>query len=119
MDEVTKNIENDIGLLEYNFQYYRLQDQDQYFQKLSILEHKEKVLIPLSFEIEEEYPIFENQFDSTQMKYCMAKKSIYEFSTATECLGNYQTYYLFYDPIDDYMEEFYSLDFQLYFHYED
>ena len=58
LDEVTKNIENGIEVLEDKFQPYRLQDQGQYFQKISMLEHKEKVLLPFSFEIEEEYIVF-------------------------------------------------------------
>ena len=82
-------------------------------------EHKERVLLPFFFEIMEEYPIFENEFDSTQLKSCVAEKSIYELSKATKCLENNQTNYIFYDPIADYMEELYHPDFQLYFHYED
>ena len=56
VDEVAKNIE----VLEDQIQSYSLHDQDQSFQKLSMLEHKEKVLLPFSFKIEEEYIIFEN-----------------------------------------------------------
>ena len=45
-------------------------------------EHKQRVLLPFSFEIEEEYPFFQNQFenefDSTQLKSYVAKESIYE-----------------------------------------
>ena len=39
--------------------YYQI-----YFQKFLMPEHKDRVFLLFSFEIEEEYPIFENQFDS-------------------------------------------------------
>ena len=45
-----------------------------------MLEHKEKVLLPFSFEIEKEYIVLENQFDSTQLKSFIAKESINELS---------------------------------------
>ena len=107
MDEVTKNIEEDIEVLEDKF-HYRLQDQYHYFQKLSMLEHKEKVLLPFSFEIEEEYTVFENQFeqqfDSTQLKSCVVEKSIYKFSKAAECHEKHQRDHVFFDPIANYMK---------------
>ena len=49
----------------------------------------------------------------------MAEQSIHEFSKAAECHEKHQTDHVFFDPIADYMEDFYSLDFQLYFHYEE
>ena len=73
--------------------------------------YKGKVALPFSFDIEEECLVFENEFDSTQMKSYVAKESIYELSKTAECLENYQTNYVFYDPIADYMEEFYSPNF--------
>ena len=54
----------------------------------------------------------------TQLKSYVAKEIIYELSETTECLDNYQTNYVFYDPITDYMEELYSLNFLLCFHCE-
>ena len=55
-----------------------------------MLEHKERVLLDLSFEIEEEYLVLENQFEnyfgSTQLKYYVSKESIYELSKTVECL---------------------------------
>ena len=60
VDEVAENIEKDIKVLEDKFQSYRLQYQYQSFQKLSMLEHKDKVLLPFSFENEQEYTVFEN-----------------------------------------------------------
>ena len=119
MDEVVKKVEKDIEVLEDQIQSYSLHDQDQYFQTKFMLEYKERVLLPFSFEIEEEYPVFENQFDNTQLKYFAAEQSIYELSKAAECLENHQTNYVFYDHIADNMEEFYSSNFQLCFHYED
>ena len=63
MDEVAKNIEKDIEVLQGQIQSYSLHDHDHSFQKLSMPEHKERVLLPFSFQIEEEYTIFENQFE--------------------------------------------------------
>ena len=80
--------------------------------------YKEKVMLPLSIEIEEEYLVFENEFDRIQLKCYVAKGSIYELSKTIECLENYQTNYVFYDPIADYIEELYIPTFQLFFHYE-
>ena len=119
MDEVTKNIEKEIEVLEDKFQSYRLQDQDKSFQKHSMLEHKEKVLLPFSFEIEEEYTVLENQFDSTQLKYYVVDQSMDQLSKAAECHEKHQTDHVFFDPIADYMERFYSPDILLYFHLED
>ena len=88
-------------------------------------EYKERVLLPLSFEIEEEYIVFDNQFEdqfeSTQLKPYVYDQSIGvgELSKATEYHKKHKTNHVFFDPIVGYMERFYSLDFQLYFHYED
>ena len=49
----------------------------------------------------------------------MVEKSIHEFSKDAECHEKHQTDHVFLDPIVDYMEEFYSPNFQLYFHYKD
>ena len=88
-----------------------------------MVEYKERVLLPFSFEIEEEYIIFENQFEeqfeSTQPKPSIDCQSIGELSKAAEYHKKHQTDHVFFDPIAGYMERFYSLDFQLYFHYED
>ena len=74
LDEVAKNIEKYIEVLEDQIQSYSLHDQDQSFQKNLMLDHKEKVLLPFSFGIEEENLVFENQFDSTELKSCVAEK---------------------------------------------
>ena len=88
-----------------------------------MLEHKERVLLPFSFQIEEEYTIFENQFeqqfDNTQLKSCVDEKSIYEFSKGIECYEDHQTDHVFFDPIAEYMEDFHSPYFQLYLYYKD
>ena len=119
MDEFSKNIEKDIEVLEDQIQSYSLHGQYESFQKFFMPKYKENVVLPFSFEIEEECLILENQFDSKQLKSYVAKESIYELSKTAECLDDYQTNYVFYDPIANYMEEFYSPDFQLYFHFED
>ena len=49
VDEVAKNIEKYIEVLEDQIQCYSLHDQDQYFQKFLMPEHKEKVMLPFSF----------------------------------------------------------------------
>ena len=88
VDEVAKKIEKYIEVLEDQIQPYRLHDQDQSFQKLLMPENKERVLLLFSFEIEEEYIVFENQFeqqfDSTQLKSCVVEKRIYELSKTVE-----------------------------------
>ena len=53
LDEVAKNIEKDIEDLQGQIQSYSLHDHDHSFQKLSMAEHKERVFLPFSFEIEE------------------------------------------------------------------
>ena len=63
LDEVAKNIEKDIEGLQGQIQSYSLHDHDHTFQNISMAEYKERVLLPFSFEIEEEHIIFENQFE--------------------------------------------------------
>lgn len=62
-------------------------------------EHKERMLVPFSFTIEELYAVVEDQF---------AEPKSYK---------NHQADHAFWDPIAKYMEEFYSPVFQ--FFYED
>ena len=123
MDEVAKNIEKYIEVLKYQIQPYRLHDQDQPFQKLLMPENKERVLLPFSFEIEEECTIFENQFEkkfeSTQLMSYLVDQIMYVWSKVLECHEKFQTHYVFYGSITDYMEKIYGSDLQLYFHHED
>jgi len=90
LDEVAKNIEKDIEDLKGQIQSCSLHDHDHSFQKLSMAEHKERVLLPFSFVIEEEYTVIEDQF---------AQPESYE---------NHQANHVFWDPIARYMEKFYS-----------
>ena len=110
VDEVAKNIEKDIEVLEDQIQPYRLHDQDQYFQKLSMPENKERVLLHFSFEFEEEYIVFENQFEkqfeSTQLKSYVVDQSMDELSKVVEFHEKHQIDHVFFDPIVDYMERF-------------
>ena len=62
-------------------------------------EHKERVLLPFSFMIEEEYTVIDDKF------------------AQPESYKNHQADHVFWDPIAKYMEEFYSPMFQ--FFYED
>ena len=72
---------------------------------------------------EQEFTVFENQLeqqlDSIQMKSCVAEKSIYELSKVTKCYEYHKKDHVFFDPIAEYMEAFYSPVFQFHFHYED
>ena len=54
LDEVAKDIKKDIEVLKGQIQSYSLHNYDHSFQKLSMAEHKERVLLPFSFMIEEE-----------------------------------------------------------------
>ena len=49
----------------------------------------------------------------------MCDQSMDELSKAAKCHEKHQTDHVFFDPIVEYMEEFYSPDFQFYFHFED
>ena len=49
LDEVAKNIEKDIEVLQGKIQSYSLHDHDNSFQKISMPKHKEMVLLPFSF----------------------------------------------------------------------
>ena len=53
------------------------------------------------------------------MKFYVVDENMDELSKAAECHEKHQIDHVFFDPIADYVERFYSLDFQLYFHYED
>ena len=63
---------------------------DHSFQKFFMSEHKERMLVPFSFTIEELYTVVEDQF---------AQPESYKKNQAD---------HVFWDPIADYMEEFYS-----------
>ena len=80
LDEIAKKIEKDIEVLQGQIQSYSLHDHDHTFQKLSMEEYKERLLLPFSFEIEEEYIVFynhfEDQFESTQLKPYVDDQSI-------------------------------------------
>lgn len=99
LDEVAKNIEKDIEGLQGQIQSYSLHDHDHTFQKLSMAKYKERVLLPFSFEIEEEYIIFENQFEEqferTQLKPYANDQSIGELSKAAEYQKKHQTHHVF------------------------
>ena len=99
LDEVAKDIERGIEGLQGQIQAYSLHNHDHYFQKLSMVEHKERVLVPFSFTIEEVYTVVEDQF------------------AQSECYKKHQADHVFWDPIAKYMEEFYSPVFQRF--YED
>ena len=60
LDEFAKNIEKDMEVLEDKIQSYSLHGQDQYFQKFFMPKYKENVVLPFSFEIEEECLFLEN-----------------------------------------------------------
>ena len=90
LDEVAKDIEKDIEDLEGQIQSYSLHGHDHSFQKISIAAHKERVLLPFSFTIEEEFNDVEDQF------------------VQPESYKKNQADHVFWDPIADYMEEFYS-----------
>ena len=62
LDEFAKDIEKDIEGLQGQIQSYSLHGYDHSFQRVSMSEHKERVLLPFSFVIEEEYTVIKNQF---------------------------------------------------------
>ena len=64
-------------------------------------EHKERVLLPFSFTIEEVYTVVEDQF------------------AQPESFENHQTNHVFFDPIAEYMEKIHCSGFQLYVHLEE
>lgn len=49
-DEYANKIEKDIEVLQVQIQSYSLQDHDHSFQNISMPEHKERMLLPISFE---------------------------------------------------------------------
>ena len=102
LDEVAKIIEKDIECLKGQIQSYSLHDHDHSFQKLSMEEHRERVLLPFSFVIEEEYTVIEDQLVEV-----------------TGCYENHQTNHVFFDPIANYMEKIYCSGSQLYVHLEE
>ena len=82
-------------------------------------EQKEGVLLPFFLEIEEEYTVFINQFESTQLKSYVVDQIMDELPKVAECHEKNEIYHVFFDPRVEYMEEFYSPYLQLYFHYEE
>eukprot|EP00253_Pinus_taeda_P018568 PITA_18568 len=98
-NEVAKDIEKDIEGLQGQIQSYSLHGHDHSFQKVSMSEHKERVFLPFSFTIEEEDTVLEDQF------------------AQPESYKNHQADHVLWDPIVEYMEEFYSPVFKLF--YED
>ena len=101
MDEVAKNIEKDIEVLEDQIQSYIFHGQYHSFEKCFMPKYKEKVVLPFYFDSEEECLVLENQFDSTQLKSYVANESIYELSKTVYFLEDYQTNYVFCDAIAD------------------
>lgn len=99
LDEFAEDLEKEIEGLEGQIQAYIFHDHDRYSQKFSMAERKETMLVPLSFTIEELNTVVENQF------------------AQLESFKERQADHVFWDPIADYMEEFYSPVFQLF--YED
>ena len=94
-DEIAKDIEKEIEGLEGQIQAYNFHDHDYYSQKFPVTERKETMLVPLSFMIEELNTVVEDQF------------------AQLESFKEGQADHVFWDPIADYMEEFYSPVFQL------
>lgn len=66
LDEVAKDIEKDIEGLEGQIQAYSFHNHDHYFQKLSVTEHKERMLLPFSFTFEELNAVVEDQFAQSE-----------------------------------------------------
>lgn len=97
LDEVAKDIEKDIEGLQGKIQSYNLHGYDHSFKKVSMSEHEEGVFLPISFVIEEEYTVIEDQ---------LAQLESYE---------NHQADHVFWDPIAKYMEDFYSPMFQIFY----
>ena len=94
--EFAEDPEKEIEGLEGQIQAYNFHDHDHYFQQLSMAEHKERVLFPFSFTLEEMHTIVEGQ---------LAQPKGYERNQAD---------HVFWDPVADYMEEFYSPVFQFF-----
>ena len=94
-DEFAKDIEKEIEGLEGQIQAYNFHDHDYYSQKFFMTERKETMLVPLSFTFEELNTVVEDQF------------------AQLESIVEGQANHVFWDPIADYMEEFYSPVFQL------
>jgi len=99
LDAFAEDIEKEIEGLEGQVQAYSFHNHDHYFQHLSMEEHKERILFPFSFTLEEMHTAIEDQF---------AQPESYKENLAD---------HVFWDPIADYMEEFYSSVFQ--FSYKD
>ena len=53
------------------------------------------------------------------MKSCVDEQNIYELSKVIECYEYHKKYHVFFHPIVEYMEDFFSPFFQFHFHYED
>ena len=49
----------------------------------------------------------------------MLDQNIDELSKAVECHEKHQKYHVFFDPIAEYMEDFFNPVLQFHFHYED
>ena len=66
LDEVAEDIEKEIEGLEGQIQAYSFHNHDHYFQKFSMAEHKETMLVPFSFTIEELNTVVEDHFAQPQ-----------------------------------------------------
>ena len=99
LDEVAEDIEKEIEGVEGQIQAYSFHNHDHYFQKFSMAERKETMLVPFFFTIEEMYTVVEDQ------------------SAQPESYKKNKADHVFWDPIADYMDEYYSPVFQ--FSYKD
>ena len=80
---------------------------------------KEEIVIPFDLQIEEEYG-YELDIVELESRFSLDEENEKDIQDqfVLESLKGISINYVFYDPIADYMKEFYSPNFQLFFHYE-
>lgn len=115
---VAEKLENEIELLDVQIVSYDFQDPKQFLEILPPPK-KEEIVIPFDLQINEECG---DELDIVELESSFSldeenEKDIQD-KFVIESLKGISINYVFYDPIFDYIEELYSPNFQLFFHYE-
>ena len=113
-----KKLENEIELLDVQIGSYDFQDPKQFLESLPPPK-KEEIVIPFDLQIEEKYG-YELDLVELESRFSLDEENEKDIQDqfVIKNLKGISINYVFYDPIADDMEEFYSPTFQLFFHYE-
>ena len=109
LESFADKLRKDIDVLEAQIQSYDFHDKDQFFQDLFQPKQKGESLV------------FYYDFHNLQLKSYVEEKNTHELYNHGNQMVDYmqvqQTYHVFFDPVADYMEDLFNLNYQLSFYY--